>query len=299
MTESSAAEVLSIAHGEYALEILPGLGGALAGMRFRGREVLRRAPPGAAEPLSSAGFPLVPFANRIANGRFRFGPRQVQLARNAPGQLHPLHGQSWRAPWAVESHDARQAVLAFEYAPGEWPWPYRAQQVFTLRESGLEVRLTLENRASEPMPAGIGWHPYFRRTPLTRLRAEVAGVWLADEQCLPSSLAPARRIVDWSRGERLPEKLIDHCYTGWSGRADIVMPEEQLCVRIEAGEPLRWLHVYVPPGESFLCVEPVSHMPDALNRAESPAVSGLRVLPPGGTLAGAVTLAVSCEPSDA
>jgi aldose 1-epimerase len=289
----SSVKGISIAHGDYALEILPGLGGALAGLRFRGSEVLRRTPPGATEPLESAGFPLMPFANRIAHGRFRFGARQVQLARNAPGQAHPLHGQSWRAPWTVESHNTRQAVLAFEYAPGDWPWPYRAQQIFTLQTWGLEVRLTLENRASEPMPAGIGWHPYFRRTPLTRLRAEVAGVWLADQQCLPTSLAPAHQILDWSRGERPPEKLIDHCYTGWSGRADLVIPEEQLCVRLEADEPLRWLHVYVPPGQSFLCLEPVSHMPDALNRTAAPGVSGLRELLPGETLTGTIRLAVS------
>lgn len=298
MSESSAAQILSIAQGEYVLDVLPGLGGALAGLRFRGRDVLRRTPPGATEPLCSAAFPLVPFANRIARGRLHFGTRQVHLARNAPGQAHPLHGQSWRAPWRVESLDARQVILTFEYTSGDWPWPYRTQQVFTLQEHGLEVRLTLENRAHEPMPAGIGWHPYVRRTPMTRLRAEAAGVWLTDEQSLPTTLAPARRILDCSGGERLPETLIDHCYTGWGGQAEIVLPEEQLCVRIEAGEPLRWLHVYAPPGESFLCVEPVSHMPNALNRAEPSAVSGLRVLPPGGTLTGAITLAVSCEPSD-
>ena len=59
------------------------------------------------------------------------------------------------------------------------------------------------------------------------------------------------------------------------------------------GEPLRWLHVYSPPGEPFLCVEPVSHMPDALNRVEPRAVTGLRELAPGEMLSAHVTLSVS------
>ena len=293
MTHSTDPGAVSILSGDYALEVLPQLGGALAGLRFRGREVLRRAAPGVGEPLESAAFPLLPFANRIAHGRFRFGTQAVQLAPNAPGQLHPLHGQAWRGPWRVESLEARRIALVFAHPAGQWPWAYRARQVFTLGASGLEVELALENRAAEPMPAGIGWHPYLRRTPATRLCAPVSEVWLSDSQCLPTERAPADQVWDWTGGALMPPTLVDHCYGGWTGRAQIEMPEESLRVRIEAGEPLRWLHVYSPPGEPFLCVEPVSHMPDALNRVEPRAVTGLRELAPGEMLSAHVTLSVS------
>jgi aldose 1-epimerase len=296
MSESTAPAPIRIAQHGYALEVMAHLGGALAGLQFQGQEVLRRADPEIDEPLASAGFALMPFANRIAQGRFRIRARTVQLSPNAPGQRHPLHGQAWRKPWTVESHESGRLALGYEHPAGEWPWAYRAGQVFTLTQSGIEVALELENRAAEPMPAGIGWHPYLRRTPAARLRAAVKGVWLADAQCLPTTLASPQSVWDFRDGAPAPPTLVDHCYTEWNGQAELVLPEEQLCVRIEAEQPLRWLHVYSPPGEAFLCLEPVSHMPDALNRSEPPAVSGLRWLAPGETLRACVTLRVSHEP---
>ena len=293
MPENSRLEYVSLACGDYSLDVLPQIGGAVAGLRFRGLHVLRRTPPGTVEPLASSGFPLVPFANRIAHGRFRFGATDVRLDRNAPEQAHPLHGQAWRHPWSVESRSSREIVLTYEHARGQWPWAYAARQVLTLDADGLRVQLELMNRADEPMPAGLGWHPYFHRTPRMRLRTKVAHVWLTDQACLPTRLAPGNPFGDWHSAEPLPEeRLIDHCYGGWSGRAELDWPEEALCVRLSAGGPLRWLHVFVPPGGDFLCLEPVSHMPDALNRPEPPEITGLRVLAPGETLAATVRLSV-------
>ena len=106
MSESSAPQPIRIAQHDYALEVLAHLGGALAGLQFQGLEVLRQVAPEIDEPLASSGFALMPFANRIAHGRFRIGTRAVQLQPNAPGQTHPLHGQAWREPWTVESRDS-------------------------------------------------------------------------------------------------------------------------------------------------------------------------------------------------
>ena len=293
MPENSRLEYVSLACDDYSLDVLPQIGGAVAGLRFRGLHVLRRTPPGTVEPLASSGFPLVPFANRIAHGRFRFGATDVRLDRNAPEQAHPLHGQAWRHPWSVESRSSREIVLTYEHARGQWPWAYAARQVLTLDADGLRVQLELMNRADEPMPAGLGWHPYFHRTPRMRLRTKVAHVWLTDQACLPTRLAPGNPFGDWHSAEPLPEeRLIDHCYGGWSGRAELDWPEEALCVRLSADGPLRWLHVFVPPAGDFLCLEPVSHMPDALNRPEPPEITGLRVLAPGETLAATVRLSV-------
>lgn len=285
---------IAMTSGDYALEVLPALGGALAGLSFQGVPLLRRAPLRTDEPLSSAAFALVPYANRIAHGRFRCGARAVHLAPNAPGQRHPLHGQGWRAPWRIEHLEAQQVTLVFEHAAGQWPWQYVARQRLSLDAHGLEVALSLHNRSAEPMPAGLGWHPYFRRSPRMRLRAALEQVWLTDAECLPTQLAPGAAFGDWAKGEELPaERLIDHCYTGWQGLAELEWPEEPLCVRLRATAPLRWLHLYLPPGEAFVCLEPVSHMPDALNRPERPECTGVRLLEPGATFAATIRLSAS------
>ena len=43
------------------------------------------------------------------------------------------------------------------------------------------MELTLHNESATPMPAGLGWHPYFPRTPRTRVTARVGAIWLTDD----------------------------------------------------------------------------------------------------------------------
>ena len=52
---------------------------------------------------------------------------------------------------------------------------------------------------------------------------------------------------------------LDNCFDGWDGRATIVWPARRLRLDLEASAPFRHLVIYVPPGQSFFCVEPVSH----------------------------------------
>jgi aldose 1-epimerase len=63
----------------------------------------------------------------------------------------------------------------------------------------------------------------------------------------------------------------------------------------EAGEPLfDHLVVYVPPGQDFFCVEPVSHVNDGFNLLEhGVAGTGVLVLKPGKRLAGGVRMSVA------
>ncbi len=72
--------------------------------------------------LDAASFPLVPYCNRVSDGRFLFRGREVILSPNMPGDPSPLHGQGWLAPWPVESASATQAELVYRHDPGEWPW---------------------------------------------------------------------------------------------------------------------------------------------------------------------------------
>jgi aldose 1-epimerase len=72
----------------------------------------------------------------------------------------------------------------------------------------------------------------------------------------------------------LPGETVDHCFAGWGGEA--VIEDERGTIAISAtGAP--HLHVYAPADGSALCCEPVSHTPDALNRAPEE----MAILPPG------------------
>ncbi|HET6518556.1 MAG TPA: hypothetical protein VFG47_01890, partial [Geminicoccaceae bacterium] len=71
-------------------------------------------------------------------------------------------------------------------------------------------------------------------------------------------------------------------------------PESGLTVTIEAGPAFRHLVVYVPPGQDFFCVEPVSNANDGFNLHERGVDgTGVRVLEPGEGLEGEVRFRVS------
>lgn len=272
------------AHG-WALALLPELGGSVGALRHRGHDVLRPAPEGGSDVLATGCFPLLPYANRIANGRFEFGGRAYRLPLNFGDHPHSLHGLGWQAAWAVAGAGADHATLTHAHDGGaSWPWAYRATQRFVLAPGEMRIELSIANSGNAPMPAGIGLHPYFPCDTGTRLAFEAERVWLADATMLPIEAAGAGAFGDWSDGAPVAgETLIDNAYEGWRGMARVEQRWGGVTMRAEAA---RVLHLYRPPDAGFFCAEPVSHLPDAVNR------SGMDVLAPGATLALEMTLSV-------
>lgn len=280
---------MRLIQGELTVEVAPEIGGALSRVLWRGRDVLRPSPAGVDDPLETACFPLAPFANRIAHGRFEFLGRRIQL-EPAPGEEHALHGQAWRRPWRPIERSSDVAVLAYEHRAGEggWPWAYRVHQTIRLEGDRLSLGLELTNLDAQPMPAGLGFHPYFPIGAQARLQASVSGVWLTGPSLLPASLGPADALGDWRAGVDLPPTApVDNCLAGWDGRARIDLASDRL--EIEGSQDLGWLQVYAPFGERFFCVEPVSHRPDAVN-ASDPFAEGLRIVHPGETWSAAMAI---------
>lgn len=261
------------------LEIDP-VGGSITRWSCGRAELMRPRAESAIGPMEAACFPLVPYANRIAQGQFRFGGRDVTIAPNLTAQRHPLHGEGWLATWQVKTLSDTRIELELHGGGGEWPWPYAAEQTILLDEKGLTLRLGIQNLSASASPIGFGIHPYFPNAGQARLTANVTGVWLTDAEFLPTVQAEGARFADWRAGAAVRgAELIDHCYSGWDGRAEISLSPNGPLIRMTADEALGFLHIYAPPGEAFFCVEPVSHRPDALNAAD-PQAAGIRVLAP-------------------
>ena len=267
---------MKLALSHWQAEVRPEVGGSLAALRYRGTDILRPMPASATSPLDAACFPLAPYCNRIRDGRFRFAGREIVLERNFPPEPHSLHGLAWQAPWALESQAENKCVLVHDYdGTGSWPWAYRAEQRIRLGDRGCAITLVLANRSTEAMPAGVGLHPYFRRRPETGVRFAADHVLLSGADPLPTGItAPADHFADWSVGASLPLETIDHCFAGWSDEAEI--RDALGSITLEAdGAP--HLHLYAPSDGSALCLEPVTHTPDAHNRAPAELI----LLPPG------------------
>lgn len=269
--------MITIRAGEYELVLAPGIGGSIASFTHRGDPILRGA-EAPNSPLDCGCFPLVPYCNRIRGGRFNFRGTTVEIAPNMKGDPSPLHGQGWLGPWLVESQTRDGACLFFAHQPGEWPWAYEARQTFRLGEAGLEAEIVCRNLSGEPMPCGLGFHPYFPCDVRTRIDTHADMVWEVDENVLPTGTAPAtgRYALD---GRPACARGLDNGYGGWSGEMQLIDGER---VRLMASPDARFFQIYSPAQGGLLAAEPVSHANAALNEPEEqwPAL-GLRVLEPG------------------
>lgn len=292
----TAAERIAISDGRAEAEIAP-QGGCITAFRWQTEggaiDWLRPAPEGGRPaPVDTACFPLVPYSNRIRDARFSFEGRDYRLARNFGESPHSIHGHGWTAPWEVTARKDNALTLAYRHSEADWPAGYLAEQSFSLREGALTVEIAVTNEGQRAMPAGLGLHPYFPRSPQCRLAAGVEGMWRTDDEVMPTELVKA----DLGGGLCPEETALDNCFTGFAGQAVVDWPERRASLTLDADPALAFLVVFTPPGEDFFCVEPVSHSTDAVNLAAARGDTGLKVLQPGERFAAAVCFVPNLGP---
>jgi aldose 1-epimerase len=281
--------LVTLVDGRARCAIAPGAGGAVAGFWWEsGGHRIDWLRPASATAVAQGNaremgcFPMVPYGSRIRDGRFLFCGREVVESSAGPDMRHALHGHGWRRDWSVVERNDHRVVLEYAHESGAWPWPYRARQCFELVDAALSISLEIENLSDGLMPAGLGFHPFFPRTPEVRVAAATSGVWLTDAEILPTEKTDVPPGWDLSASRRVADLALDNVFTGWTGDAMVTWPERRARLVLSATQPLlSFLVLYTPRGSDFFCVEPASHCTDAINLArEGVADTGLRVLAP-------------------
>jgi len=278
------SDTLTLSSPHLELQLSPSIGGAISRLASlaagNATSILRDSHTPLENVLGAASFPLVPYVNRVRDGSFIFRGQSVSMAPNMAGDPSPLHGHGWLNPWSVEEASESRAVLSYRHAPDEWPWSYEARQEFRIEEAVLWIGLTCRNTSGEPMPCGLGQHPYFPCSASTLIETGVTHAWTVDEQVLPVEKVPASGRYDLSNRLICGQDL-DNGFGGWSGRAlmdDPAWPFELELSSLQA----RFFQIYSPASGGIFVAEPVSHANAAMNAPEAdwPEL-GLRVLDPG------------------
>jgi aldose 1-epimerase len=302
--------LVALRAGELHLLLAPEAGGSIAAFTRRWREGRRNrelhwlrpataAGLAARDPLAMGSFPLVPFCNRIRDGRASFEGREIRFPPNHPGEdaPHPLHGIGWLRPWQVRSASAREAELGLTVeASAAWPWRFSSWQRFVLSATELAVTMGVRNEDTAAMPVGIGHHPYFPHHPGTRLQSAAQAMWRGDAEVMPVALESGGPVDRLREGVTLAELELDNNFTGWARStrvdwpADVHGPARGIVMQAEA--PLDYFVLYCPRGYDHFCAEPVSQCTDWLNllpRHGHGPLGGQR-LEPGASLTVSFTL---------
>ena len=280
--------MLELAAGDWRAQLLPEAGAAVTQLAWRGRDVLVPLPLGA-DPNASFGgaFVMLPWTNRLDAGQLPVAGTVHHLPVNRPEDNTAIHGLARDRAWVVESEAGGRCTLTqvLDGAAEGLPYAYRAQLSLELGEEGARLSLAVTNVAGQPFPFGLGWHPFLPRPAGTGLRFRASALFARDARTLPVAVQASDGLV----GDEQAYEGLDTHFAGWDGAAEILRPDLRLHLAA-SGAWSRNLHVFAPAGSSVLCLEPVSHVPDAPNRPDFAGYGPLTMLAPDSTLTASLLL---------
>jgi aldose 1-epimerase len=281
------ASSLTLSSPHVRCDIVPALGGCVAGLWFHGMPVLRSTPPAQlSRARLAASYPLVPFSNRVAHARLQWQGISHALVKNNGEEPHAIHGVGWERPWTVLEQAPDFARLTYAHRPdASWPFAFDATQTIQVGLDSVTLTLGMTNQSAHAAPAGLGWHPYFTKRADAHVRFIAEGRWDMGPDKLPTQRQPSAGL-----DAACADLDLDHCFDGWDGSVELA--DAVMVTRIQS--TLGHLVVYTQPSREFVAIEPVSHVNNALELATQTGVAperlGLRVLQPGETMVAQMTL---------
>ncbi len=302
-------DIVVIENEHWRIGLVPGTGGAVAFGQARANDtwvdVLRPTPNDKLHlPSKTASFPLVPWSSRIRHGSLLWDGEAYAL-RKRMGEDFSIHGTAVEFDWEVVEREAHRVVLRFDargYYGVNWPWDFVARFEYALDGAAFLWRMSIENVDDATFPAGIGHHPYF-----VRALTDQAGGALGSEAHLQincekgyelengmafDAAGPLPAHADFREMRELGSTHVDDCLTRRTSplAASIEYPGV-LAVDMKADDLLSHVVVYLPKGQEYFAVEPVSNAADGFTlHAKGVPDVGVFTVDPGATTTAEFTL---------
>jgi aldose 1-epimerase len=309
-TEDHGIAVVRLSDAAHAVEVsvVPSIGNFAYEMKVHGQNILyfpyadigefAHRPGQCAIPL------LAPWANRITEGGFWANGRKYAFNLGL-GNLNPalaMHGvlnnsPLWRVTEAAAGADSAHVTSRLEFwkepdLMAQWPFAHEYELTYSLAGGVLEVRLTVINLSSQPMPLMVGFHPYYRIPGIPR------DEWVARIPARQRVVADAQRIPTGERapmdlpsplplkGRTLDDGFID-LERDASGRAHFSIEAAGRAVEAMFGPKYPVAVVWEPappPGQTreFICFEPMTSITNGANLAHQGKYAEFESVPAGG-----------------
>lgn len=286
MTVDSPSGVQTTIRFEGQVATLVEVGGGVRAYEVDGRAVLE---PYAADAMCDGahGAPLIPWPNRLADGRYRFDGVAQQVPLTEPTKGNAIHGlMRWRS-WAAQEKTESAVTMAATLRPSPgYPYALAVRIRYSLGADGLAVTTTVRNIGAGDCPLALRQHPYLspgdgslddcvlKLDAATRVRTD-------PERQLPVGVeATAGTAYDFRGGRPLRGQVLDDPFTGLGRDADGMTWARLSCpdgrqVQLWADAAYGYLEVFTSdtlPGarrRAGVAVEPMTAPPNAFASGEA------------------------------
>lgn len=267
------------------------VGAALRALRIGDVDLVPRYPDDITTPAAS-GVVLVPWPNRIRDGRWTQRGETYQLAISEPRFGNASHGLLRFTPYREIAGQPDAVTLGAEVFPQTgYPFHLDTRVTYALTDDGLDVVHTITNAGADAAPVALGVHPYLSLSDVAtadlRLQVDAAAWFRLDERNLPVAEEPVDPAHDLREPRRVGDLDLDTAYTlvrrGADGRIrGLLHAPDGRRVELWAGADFEYLQVFTTdryPGHDLaVAIEPMTAPADAFNSGRD-----LRWLEPGET----------------
>ncbi len=288
-------------HGVEA-SVVPSIGNRLYEMNVHGKNILNFTPANVGELKKNpagGGIPfLAPWANRLGEEDFWANGKKYTFNMTL-GNVHkdvPIHGFVTNAPdWEVTEvkADGKSAHvtsrLQFWKHPdwmAQWPFAQEYEMTYQLSNGALEVRLTVTNLSTDPMPLGLGFHPCYRIPDVDRDQ------WMVGLAARKVAVNDSRLVatgelkpIDMPNPFPVPGHPLDTSFTDFerdsSGMAHFSIASGAKKVEILFGPQYPAAVIYTPATTQTVCIEPMAGITNAINLNHEGKYPDLQTVAPG------------------
>ena len=285
---------------EHALErgrqrlVVSEAGGGARSWTVDGSELLASFASGTRDG-AFAGKPLMPWPNRLRDGRYAFEGAEHRVAITEPETSTALHGLTLSSRWRASRTSAHGITLSHQLRGREgYPFALDLAVGYELDSAGVVVTLRATNAGPGRAPFGAGLHPYLRLTGDITLQVPANTRVPIDDRLLPTG--PPTPLsgteLDFRHARRLGDQRLDTCFgdleRGAAGVASLTLAGPRRLV-VWMDDAFHFVQVFTADGA--IAVEPMTCAPDAFNTGD-----GLLVLEPGASFTGRCGLTASGYP---
>jgi aldose 1-epimerase len=246
-----------------------------------------------APPPFGCGIVLVPWPNRVRDGRWTHDARTLQLDITEPARGNALHGLLRNTSYQVVDRTGCSMTLRAQVFPQNgYPFRLDTKVRYTLVSDGMHVTHTVRNVGSACAPVAVGAHPFLAigDVPTDTLTLTVSADHHidVDDRLNPIGVSSVQG-TDWDLrdGRTVATLNLDDAWSGLTmdggGSTHWLSAPDGRTVSLWADEQFGYVQVFITRefprrGEliTAVAIEPMTAPADAFNSGE-----GLRWIEPG------------------